>query len=511
MAEMQQVARLAEIAENRPFGVMLGDDSFVLIRNGSEVRAFSGKCPHAGAPLAEGAICNGRLICPWHKGSFAIADGRLLEPPPLESLRRYPTRIEGDAVLVSSEAEPPLPRTAAGSDHPVFVVIGAGAAGTAGACALREAGFAGRLVLIGPEAPYDRTALSKFVVSGEMPAAETPLLRDDATLAALAIERVVEKVARLDTTDQKVVLCKGQAISFDAALIATGGTPRRPDIPGASGPRVHVLRNREDAVAIHEALKAHGTVAHAVLLGGGFIGMEAASAFRTRGVAVTVVTSQSAPFAEQIGPAAGGRLLRLHEENGVAFRKARRAVAIADGPQGATLTLDDGGSLTADLVLLGLGIRPRTEFVQGIALGNDGGLTVDAGLRAAPGIYAAGDIAAMPLHGESRRIEHWRYAQQQARLAARNMLGAEISYDDVPFFWTQHYGHRVECLGDPRHWDEEIVLGDLGSLTFVVLLAKDGEVRAAVACQRERAMAVLSDGLRRPLPVAEAQALIMEC
>jgi hypothetical protein len=91
------------------------------------------------------------------------------------------------------------------------------------------------------------------------------------------------------------------------------------------------------------------------------------------------------------------------------------------------------------------------------------------------------------------------------------MLGAEISYDDVPFFWTQHYGHRVECLGDPRHWDEEIVLGDLGSLTFVVLLAKDGEVRAAVACQRERAMAVLSDGLRRPLPVAEAQALIMEC
>ena len=366
-------------------------------------------------------------------------------------------------------------------------------------------------MLIGPEAPYDRTVLSKFVVSGEMPAAETPLLRDDATLAALAIERVVEKVARLSTTDQKVVLCRAKPSPSMRPSSPPAARPRRPDIPGASGPRVHVLRNREDAVAIHEALKAHGTVAHAVLLGGGFIGMEAASAFRTRGVAVTGRDLPIRAF-RRADRAGGGRAAApLHEENGVAFRKARRAVAIADGPQGATLTLDDGGSLTADLVLLGLGIRPRTEFVQGIALGNDGGLTVDAGLRAAPGIYAAGDIAAMPLHGESRRIEHWRYAQQQARLAARNMLGAEISYDDVPFFWTQHYGHRVECLGDPRHWDEEIVLGDLGSLTFVVLLAKDGEVRAAVACQRERAMAVLSDGLRRPLPVAEAQALIMEC
>jgi apoptosis-inducing factor 3 len=511
MAGMQKVARLAEIPENHPFAVKLADESMILIRIGSDVRAFAGKCPHAGAPLDEGAICNGRLICPWHKGSFAITDGALLDPPALEGLRRYPTRIEADAVLVSPEAEPPLPRSVAGDDHRVFVVVGAGAAGTAGACALREAGFAGRLLLIGPEPPYDRTVLSKFVVSGEMPVAEIPPLRDDATLAALAIERVVEEAVRLDASDQKVVLSNGQAIFFDAALIATGGMPRRPEIPGANGPRVHVLRNREDAAAIHEALKARGTGAHAVLLGGGFIGMEAASAFRTRGVAVTVVTSESAPFTKQIGPAAGGRLLRLHEENGVVFRKARKAVAIADGPQDATLMLDDGESLTADLVLLGLGIRPRTDFVEGIKLGEDGGLAVDTGLRAAPAIYAAGDIAAMPLGGEARRIEHWRYAQQQARLAARNMLGAEVSYDDVPFFWTQHYGHRVECLGDPRHWDEEIVLGDLGGLTFVVLLAKDGEVRAAVACQRERAMAVLSDRMRRPLPVAEAQALIMEC
>jgi apoptosis-inducing factor 3 len=511
VAETRQVAWLAEITENRPFGVTLGDESIVLIRTGSEVRAFAGKCPHAGAPLEEGAICNGRLICPWHKGSFDITDGTLLEPPPLEGLRRYPARIEGDAVLVSPEAEPPLSRTVTGDDHRVFVVVGAGAAGTAGACALREAGFAGRLLLIGPEAPYDRTVLSKFVVSGEMPVGEIPPLRHDATLAGLAIERVVEEVVRLDATDQKVVLSKGQAISFDAALIAAGGTPRRPDIPGANASRVHVLRNREDAATIHEALKARGTGAHAVLLGGGFIGMEAASAFRTRGVAVTVVTSEGAPFTKQMGPAAGGRLLRLHEENGVVFRKTREAVAIADGPPVATVTLDDGENLTADLVLLGLGIRPRTDFVEGIKLAEDGGLTVDAGLRAAPAIYAAGDIAAMPLGGEARRIEHWRYAQQQARLAARNMLGADVTYDDIPFFWTQHYGKRFECLGDPRHWDEEIVLGDLGAPTFVVLLAKDGEVRAAVACQRERAMAVLSDRLRRPLPIAEARRLVMEC
>lgn len=172
---MQQAAKFDDLREDRGTRVSIADTPILLVRQRDRVHAFSADCPHAGAPLEQGAICNGRIVCPWHKGTFALADGSLIEPPPLAGLKRYPVVIENGNVLVSPQAQTEPARTPS-ADTRTMVVIGAGAAGAAACATLREAGFDGRLVLIGPEhgMPYDRTALSKFVLAGDMPPEKIP-------------------------------------------------------------------------------------------------------------------------------------------------------------------------------------------------------------------------------------------------------------------------------------------------------------------------------------------------
>src|ERR1700712_57162 len=188
---MQQAARFDELQEDRGTRVSIADAPILLVREGEQVHAFSADCPHAGAPLEEGAICNGRIVCPWHKGTFAVADGSLIEPPPLAGLKRYPVAVENGDVLVSPHAQNEPARTPK-ADTRTMVVVGAGAAGAAACATLREAGFEGRLVLIGPEhgMPYDRTALSKFVLAGDMPPEKIPPLLPDDFLSAQRVERV---------------------------------------------------------------------------------------------------------------------------------------------------------------------------------------------------------------------------------------------------------------------------------------------------------------------------------
>ncbi|MXS20946.1 apoptosis inducing factor family protein [Pseudomonas oryzihabitans] len=502
MKTLHPVARLADLREDRGTAVKIEDIEILLLRVGDQVRAFQAHCPHAGAPLAEGAVCQGRLVCPWHKASFAVDDGRLCEPPALDALQRYPVEVRDGEVLVGTQ---PLPSQAAEtqSDERLFVVVGAGAAGTAATAALREFGYGGRLLLIGhePGEPYDRTALSKFVLQGDKAPDEAPPLREADFFRQQRIERLHAEVIRLDPQTRQLELANGQTLTYDGCVLATGGEPRPLDVPGAELKGIHLLRTRADAAAILADLPAEG---RAVIVGASFIGLEAASALRKQGLAVDVVSPASLPFVKQMGETLGQHFKTLHEANGVIFHAPSEVIGFEGEGQVRQVRLKDGTRLPADLVLVGTGIAPATAFLVNLPLADDGSVPVDGQLRAAEGLYAVGDLATFPYAGQPTRIEHWRLAQQHGRLAARNLLGHAETYADVPFFWTLHHGKRYEYLGHPRDWDDMHLDGSLGDQTFVALLLAKDLVVGIVACQRERATAILSQRLRQPLGRAEA-------
>ena len=495
---MQQVATLGSLAAGQPRMVEIGDTRILLVRDGDAVHAVSATCPHAGAPLEDGAICDGRIVCPWHKAMFAVADGALLEPPALQPLQRYPVRIEGDAVLVSPE---PIPGTfptplddRADLDGPVMVVVGAGAAGAAGVSALREFGHRGRIVLVGhePDEPFDRTALSKFVLGGTMKPDEAAPLWPEGFLAEQRIERRHDTVTAIDPAARTLTLGSGERLSYDAVLLAPGSVPRPLRVPGGDGtdggPRVRALRTRDDAAAIL-ADATPGT--RVVIAGGSFIGLEAASALRERDAAVTVVSPSEIPFEPVLGREIGAALRRLHESKGVAFRGGARIAAVEPGH----VRLHTGERIPADLVLAGVGVRPATDFAASLGLADDGGLEADAGLRVADGVYAAGDCVRFPFGTERIRVEHWRVAQQHARVAARNMLGKDARFEQPPFFWTYHHGKRIEVHGHPSSFNRVEIDGDLDGMDFVARQFRDGTLVGLVGCNRDAALAALATGL----------------
>ena len=491
---------LAHIPENTLHKIMLGDTPLVLVRRGDMVRAYAGTCPHAGAPLEQGALCGDRLVCPWHKAVFALHDGALLEPPALAPLTRYEVNIAAATAEITGTTLPapaPAPATHALA---TIAVIGAGAAAAAAIAHFRTRDITSRIVVIGPEPkpPYDRTALSKMVIAGEMPPASVDCLPDEAFIDT--VERIVDEVVRLDAPGHRIHLVSGTVIPYDRALVATGAVPRVPDIPGAPLPGVHVLRSSADAASLVADIDGART---AVLLGASFISLEVASGLRSRDIAVTVVSNGAIPFAHQFGPEIGARLKRLHEEKGVVFRTGDVERFEGDTRVSA-VALRDGSRLACDLVLLGTGVAPNAGFVAGASL-EHGALTVDAHLLAAADLYAAGDIARFPYRGELTRIEHWRLAQQQGWLAARNILGDAAAFDGVPFFWTAQDGVRIDYLGHATAWDEIVIDGNLDELDFLAFVVKDAYVVAVVACARDTAMARLAEAMRRDLTLAEAR------
>jgi NADPH-dependent 2,4-dienoyl-CoA reductase/sulfur reductase-like enzyme/nitrite reductase/ring-hydroxylating ferredoxin subunit len=503
---LHRVARFADILENRGLEVQVADNKILLLKIGDQLRAYQGECPHAGAPLVEGALCNGRLTCPWHKAQFRVEDGGLCEPPALDGLKRYPLEVREGEVWVDDQ---PLtdPHTPPADDSRTFVIVGAGAAGTAAASALREKGFGGRVLLIDPEPDpgYDRTVLSKFVIAGETPPEKIPPLREEDFYREQRIERIKGEVAGLDAANKTLRLADGQSLSYDAALLATGGTPKSLELPGADLPQVFVLRSRSHAEQILHSAKPGQ---RAVIIGDSFIAMESASALRQYGLDVTVLARQPVPFTKQFGETVGKAILALHQDNGVVFRTEGEATHIEGTDKVEAVRLSNGERLEADLVLVGIGVSPVTGAFADLPKEKDQSLRVDGGMRLDDELWAVGDIVTFPLNGQPVRIEHWRLAQQHARIAAANMLGGDEHYLDVPFFWTWHFGKNYDYLGHAQAWDEVEFKGDPFKPPFIGLFGKKGVVVAAVACEEERAMAMLAERMKQPLSVDEGWRLI---
>ena len=499
----QSVVELKSLEQRKPTKFTVCETELLLIRDGDRVQALQAKCPHAGAPLEEGAICDDKLICPWHKAVFQLSDGKMCEPLALANLKRYPVRVEQGKVLVNPQAMPPASMPAKPGNAPVCVILGSGAAGSAAIWTLRDEGFTGRIMLVEREsaAPYDRTALSKFVPSGKMAIADVPKLLKEGVLGE--VERMQGDVVRLNAREQMLVLKGGQQVKFDQLLIASGSRPKTLNIPGHDLNGVHLLRSLNQA---DELLQAVDAAEQLVIIGNSFIGMEMAGSLRNRGVDVTVIARQTLPFAKQFGEEIGHHFYDLHRSNGVTFVEGEPEALEGEGNVSA-VRLKGGKKIAASVVLMATGVQPVTHFIHDLPLQKDGSLLVDGQLRVAENIWVAGDIATYLTPRGTQRIEHYRVAHQQGRIAALNMLGKHILYDRVPFFWTAHYGTRYEYLGHAEEWDSYRLLGSLQDKRFIAFYCREGIIAAVCSAGMYRLTAALVHEMQQPMTLAQGLAL----
>ena len=511
----EQIAlKLADLPANTKKTVTLDDTKILLVRTGDApggrptLFAVEAECPHAKAPLEKGAVCNGRLVCPWHTGTFALDTGTVLEPPPLRDLKRYPVRLSGEEILVdATPIAPSKPTPTAHDKHLVFA--GGGAATAAALCYLRDQGFAGKTTVIEPETdePIDRTQLSKQVLSGQKPMDTLPLFtppKDSIEPPPPQPDRIRASVTTLHREDRSLTLSNGETVSYDALLLATGGRPRRLHVDGADLPHVFTLRHSEDLVRMEPLLNPSTRVA---LVGDSFIAFEAASALRERGLHVTVIAHSKLPFANKFGPEVAQAIVQLHRSHGTALHTEAEVTAVTP----VAVTLSTGAEIPADLVLLAIGVEPVTNYAPDFSHGEKGGFALGRNLRLAPNLWAAGDIASV----DGTRIEHWRLAQQHGRTAAEAMFayasgnahGPAYPFSGVPFFWTFHFGKRFSYAGHADTWDTIAYDGDPTSLNFLAFYVKDSTVAAVFGCGRDTAIASLMEPLRDPLTLEAARKL----
>jgi len=476
-------------------------EAIVVARVGAAFTAFGAACTHYGAPLDEGLRVGDTVRCPWHHACFDLATGEAVRAPALRPLSRFAVEARDGVVRVTGLAPAFVGRPARGPGPESVVVVGAGAAAAAAVEALRVEGYAGPVTMIGrePEPPVDRPNLSKDYLAGTAPE-EWMAVRDDAFYASIGVRRVVGEVTALDPANRRVT-CDGHDLAYGACVLAPGADPIRLPIPGADRPHVHTLRTFADSRAIVAAVGQR-----AVVIGASFIGLEVAASLRARGAEVHVVAPEAVPLERVLGAELGAHLRGVHEAHGVVFHLGLTPSAI----EADAVVLSDGSRVPADLVVMGVGVRPAVALAERAGLATDRGVVVDATLAtSAAGVWAAGDVAKWPdpHTGQPQRIEHWVLAQRQGQTAARNVLGHGEQFDAVPFFWSAHYDVIVNYVGFPGG-DRVVRLGRLedgavayafrkGDVTFAVatLFRDDVCLEAERLLERDD-----QDGLRRLIP-----------
>lgn len=379
------------------------------------------------------------------------------------------------------------------ADERVFVIVGASLAGARAAETVRAEGFTGRVLLIGQEdeVPYERPPLSKGFLQGKDPR-EKAYVHPREWYAEQDIELMLgRRAVALHPQARTVTLDGGEQHQYDKLLLATGSQVRTLDVPGADEGGIHYLRTYPQSEALRAALTADPSP-QVLVVGAGWIGLEIAAAARGHGCPVTVVETDRAPLRRVLGDELAAVFRALHEANGVEFRFGAgvREFGALDGAVRSAV-LDDGTELAADLVVVGVGIRPDTQLAEHAGLAVDNGIVVDASLRSAdPNIYACGDVASSyhPLLGRHLRTEHWANARAGGKAAGKSMLGLDVTYEPVPYFFTDQYDLGMEYCGwaGPGDYDRVVFRGDAAvvdgkSPEFVAFwLTDDNRVVAAM-------------------------------
>ncbi len=500
-----------------PDGTMLlghaNGEAVVLARRGDEVFAIGAICTHYGAPLEQGLLDGDIVRCQWHHACFSLRTGEALRAPALDPIphwrvehwhqeevrdvARQFTPVEtpvgsvyvqekrGGTIFVREKLESvsrPSRSSATGVPAKV-VIVGGGAAGNAAAEMLRREGYSGRITMLSADetVPCDRPNLSKGFLSGAAPD-QSNLLRSQEFYKEHEIGlRLGARVVAIDVAARDVQLADGSRQAYDALLLATGAEPVRLDIPGATLPHVHYLRTLADG----RALVASALVAkRAVIIGASFIGLEVAASLRARNIEVHVVGTETVLMEKVLGPEVGHFLRKLHEEHGVTFHVGTTATTIDN----QSVVLKSGDRLQADIVVVGIGVRPSISLAKQAGLEIDRGIIVNEYLESSvSGIFAAGDIARWPdrLTGERIRVEHWVVAERQGQTAALNILGRREPFDHVPFFWTEQYDFGLGYVGHAEHWDKAEIDGSLERRDCTIVYRAGGRKLAVAVVHRD--------------------------
>jgi 3-phenylpropionate/trans-cinnamate dioxygenase ferredoxin reductase subunit len=362
-----------------------------------------------------------------------------------------------------------------------FVIVGAGLAGAKAAETLRQEGFDGRLTLIGdePERPYERPPLSKDHLRGET--TDAPYVHEASFYADNDIELLTStRVTGIELGLRELLLEGDRRLGYDRLLLATGSVPRRLEVPGGKLDGIHYLRTLADSQRIGQRFDAGRRL---VVVGSGWIGAEIAASARQKGCEVTMIEMSSRPLERVLGPEVGQIYLDLHRAHGIEFLPETTVDRFeGEGSVERVITKDDA-VLETDFVVVGIGVAPRTGLVETAGLKIDNGIVVDERLEtSSQGVFAAGDVANAwhPFYGHSLRVEHWANALNQGPVAAKAMLGQQVSYDEIPYFFSDQYDSGMEYSGYATEWDEVVFRGDLGAREFIAFWVKDGRVVAGM-------------------------------
>ena len=368
-------------------------------------------------------------------------------------------------------------------------IVGASLAGLNAGEALRREGFDGRVTLIGAEnhLPYDRPPLSKQVLAGDWEP-ERAALTDPEELEEDGIEaRLGVRATALDLDARELTLHTGETVEFDGLVIATGARCRT--MPGTEGiGGVHVLRSLDDCLALRADFEAMPQ--RVVVVGAGFIGAEVAATARGRGLDVTMVEALPTPLSRVLGDEMGEVCAEVHRDHGVDLRTAVGVESVSGDSRVERVTLSDGSMIDADVVVVGIGVIPNTEWLDGSGLEVDDGVVCDASCLAADRVTAAGDVARWPneLFGETMRVEHWDNAAQQGAHAARRLLDAAVGpFTPVPWFWSDQYDRKIQLAGRVRGDDEvRVVTGSVDERRFAAIYGRSGRITGVLGFNRPR-------------------------
>jgi NADPH-dependent 2,4-dienoyl-CoA reductase/sulfur reductase-like enzyme/nitrite reductase/ring-hydroxylating ferredoxin subunit len=474
-----------------PEGAMLAGcfegEPVLLVRQGGHVCALSGKCTHLDAPLDEGLIVGNEIICPWHHARFRIDSGEAVAAPAFDPLKRFAIEERAGRLMVVGKEQAKDYSRATATVPQRIVIIGGGAAGHACAEMLARHGHGGWVTMISDDndPPYDRTFCSKQYLIGMVE-------RDDCFLADASLYagegpvlHLRQRVVSIDSDGRRISLDDGREVAFDTLVLATGAEPGRLERPGFDRPDVHVLRTLSDADAI---IAAASPGKSAVVIGASFIGLEVAASLTQRDLSVDVIASDAIPLANILGPEVGRMIGLVHEEKGVRFHLEHEARSY-DGRQ---VTLEDGSTIAADFVVLGLGVSPRIELARAAGLDcaseqEGGGVIVDETLETSvSGIFAIGDIARYPEArlGKDIRVEHWVHAERQGQHVARVLMGHRQAFTETPFFWSAHFDTGLRYLGNARPEDLR-VSGSITGRNFSIDYREGERIAAVATCNRD--------------------------
>jgi NADPH-dependent 2,4-dienoyl-CoA reductase/sulfur reductase-like enzyme/nitrite reductase/ring-hydroxylating ferredoxin subunit len=486
--DLTQGVPVGDVPDGGMIAGHVGDEAVLLARRGGEFFAIGSTCSHYSGPLADGLVVGDTVRCPWHHARFSLRTGEAIGAPAFNPMSCWHVERRADKVFVREKLPTVDQRRSGSAKAPRgkaenVVIVGGGAAGFAAAEMLRREGFTGGVTILSADdaAPYDRPNCSKDYLAGNAPEDWMPLRPADFYEEhAIKLELRTE-VTELDTKARRLSIANGRSVPFDKLLLATGAEPIRLDVTGADQPHVHTLRSLSDSRTIIAKAKQSR---RAVVIGASFIGLEVAAALRTRELEVHVVAPEHRPLERILGPEFGDFIRALHEEHGVIFHLGETATAI----DAASVKLKGGASLAGDLVVIGIGVRPRIGLAERAGLKIDRGVVVNEYLETSvAGIFAVGDIARWPdTHtGENLRIEHWVVAERQGQTAARNMLGQKRPFSDVPFFWSQHYDVPINYVGHAEKWDELQIDGDIKARDCLARYRRNGKLLAVASIYRD--------------------------